>query len=230
MTRTNSAQTAPAEMIGICFHGIGTPDSALDQESAGYFISRELFLSVLDEVADRPDVDLTFDDGYASDVEVALPAILERGLPARFFPLAGMLGRPGHLDVTGVRTLADAGMTVGSHGMRHRSWRGLDGKSRHEELVSARAMIAEASGAPVTSVACPFGAYDRRVLTALRRYDYGQVFTSDRRRARAGAWLQPRYSVVRGDTIGRVRADILAPRPLRERMRCAAAARIKAWR
>jgi peptidoglycan/xylan/chitin deacetylase (PgdA/CDA1 family) len=225
-----AANSSQAEIIGICFHGIGTPDSALDQEAAAYFVSREFFLAVLDEVADRPDVDLTFDDGYASDVEVALPAILERGLSARFFPLGDMLGRPGFLDGTGVRALAAEGMTVGSHGMRHRSWRGLDPKSEHEEFVLARAAIAEASGVPVTSVACPFGAYDRRVLTALRHHGYVQVFTSDRRRARVGDWLQPRYSVLRGDSVGRVRDDILAPRPLHERMRCAAAARIKAWR
>jgi peptidoglycan/xylan/chitin deacetylase (PgdA/CDA1 family) len=230
MIAAESAKAAQTEIIGICFHGVGTPDSGLDQEAAEYFVSRDLFLAVLDEVADRPDVDLTFDDGYASDVEVALPAILERGLSARFFPLAGMLGRPGHLDTTGVRALADAGMTVGSHGMRHRSWRGLDEGSGREELVSARAMIAEASGALVTSVACPFGAYDRRVLAALRHQGYVQVFTSDRRRARVSDWLQPRYSVLRGDSVSRVREDILAPRPLRERMRCAAAARIKAWR
>lgn len=230
MTAVGSAQMAQLEIIGICFHGVGTPDSALDREAAEYFISRDLFLAVLDEVADRPDVDLTFDDGYASDLEVALPAILERGLSARFFPLAGMLGQPGHLDTAGVRALADAGMTVGSHGMRHRSWRGLDERSGREELVSARAMIAEASGALVTSVACPFGSYDRRVLSALRQCGYLQVFTSDRRRARTGAWLQPRYSILRGDSVGRVREDILAPRPLRERIRCAAATRVKTWR
>ena len=62
-------------------------------------------------------------------------------------------------------------------------------------------MIAEAAGEPVTSAACPFGAYDRQVLAALRRHGYSQVFTSDRRRARLGDWLQPRYSIRRNDTV-----------------------------
>ena len=86
-------------------------------------------------------------------------------------------------------------MTVGSHGMRHRSWRGLDAESEHEELTVARSVIGAAAQAPVTAAACPFGSYDRRVLGTLRRHGYAQVFTSDRRRARAGAWLQPRYSI-----------------------------------
>jgi len=56
------------------------------------------------------------------------------------------------------------------------------------------------------------------------------VFTSDRRRARAGAWLQPRYSIKRGDTRDSVREQILAPRPVAERVRRVAAASIKALR
>jgi len=219
-----------ADVVNVCFHGVGTPGQGLDAEAAGYFVSRDVFLAVLDELMKYPAASLSFDDGYASDVEIALPALLERGLSASFFPLAGSLGRPGHVSGAGLRALAGAGMTVGSHGMRHRSWRRLDAESGHEEFTLARSMIAEAAGAAVLTAACPFGAYDRRVLTTLRGQGYAQVFTSDRRRARAGGWLQPRYSVRRDDTPRSVRDDILAPRPARERMRGAAAARVKAWR
>ena len=223
-------ETASDEIVGICFHGIGVPGRDLEPEAADYFISRDLFLAVLDAVADNPSVDLTFDDGYASDVAVAMPALIERGLTARYFPLAGRLGSPGHVDAADLRELVTAGMPVGSHGMHHRSWRGLDAGSAMEELGVARTMIAEASGEPVTSVACPFGAYDRQVLTLLRRQGYDRVFTSDRRRAGRGDWVQPRYSIRRHDTIASVRQDILAPRPLRERLRGAAVGRVKAWR
>jgi hypothetical protein len=91
-------------------------------------------------------------------------------------------------------------------------------------------MIAKAAGVQVQAAACPFGAYDRHVLSALRYHRYAQVFTSDRRPARQGEWLQPRYSVLRDDTARTVRDNILAPRPPRERLRRAAAARVKAWR
>jgi hypothetical protein len=56
------------------------------------------------------------------------------------------------------------------------------------------------------------------------------VFTSDRRRAGAGNWLQPRYSVRQGDTMASIREEILTPRPLRERLRGTAAGLAKAWR
>jgi peptidoglycan/xylan/chitin deacetylase (PgdA/CDA1 family) len=221
---------ASDEMVGICFHGIGIAGPELEPDAADYFVSRDLFVSVLDAVMDCPAVDLTFDDGYASDVAIALPALLERGMTARYFPLAGRLGSPGHVDAADVRALAATGMAVGSHGMRHRSWRGLDAESLVEELTVARSMIAEVSGEPVTSVACPFGEYDRQVLAELRRHGYAQIFTSDRRRARRGDWLQPRYSIRRDDTISSVRQNILASRPWRERLRGAAAGRVKAWR
>ena len=219
-----------AEVIGVCFHGIGAPGPGIEPEAEPYFVSRDLFLALLDEVMEHPAVDLTFDDGYATDLEVALPALSERGLKARFFPLAGRLGSSGYVNAIGVRQLADAGMTVGSHGMHHRSWRGLDEASSKEELATARSLIAEAASQPVTSVACPFGSYDRSVLAALRGHGYTQVFTSDRRGAHAGDWLQPRYSIRRDDTLRSFREDVLAPRPLHERMRTRAAGRVKALR
>jgi peptidoglycan/xylan/chitin deacetylase (PgdA/CDA1 family) len=221
---------AGSEVVGVCFHGVGTPGAGLEPDAAQYFVGRDLFLALLDGVMDYPDVDVTFDDGYASDVEIALPALLERGMSARFFPLAGRLGAPGHVDESGVQALAAAGMTIGSHGMNHRSWRGLDAESAREELDTARSVLAAATSAPVTSVACPFGAYDRGALQSLRRRGYTQVFTSDRRRARAGDWLQPRYSVLASDTMTSVRDNILAPPGLRQRMRGTAVARLKAWR
>jgi hypothetical protein len=67
-------------------------------------------------------------------------------------------------------------------------------------------------------------------MAALREEGYTHVFTSDRRPARVGAWLQPRYSVRQHDTLQSVRDDILAPRPFPERLRGALAARAKALR
>jgi peptidoglycan/xylan/chitin deacetylase (PgdA/CDA1 family) len=209
---------------------VGKPGPEVASDAADYCISRDLFLAILDDVMKRPDVDLTFDDGYASDVEVALPALSQRKLTARFFPLAGQLGQPGYVDAGDVRALSVAGMSIGSHGMRHCSWRGLHAAAIAEELEEARSVIADAADSAVTTAACPFGEYDRHVLSALRSRGYLQVFTSDRRRARAGQWLQPRYSVRRTDSVTSVRESILAPPAIRERIRGTVAYRVKAWR
>jgi peptidoglycan/xylan/chitin deacetylase (PgdA/CDA1 family) len=218
------------EIVHICFHGIGTPGKGISAEDTGYFISTKFFFAVLDEVRGAPDVELSFDDGYASDVEVALPALAQRGLSARFFPVAAHIGQPGYVDTDGIRELVSAGMVIGSHGMRHRTWRCMDTQTLDEELVQARRMLAGAAGRAVDSAACPFGDYDRGVLAALRKCGYTTVFTSDRRRASPGTWLQPRYSVRRNDSIQAVRDEILASPTPAQRTRGALAARLKAWR
>ncbi|MGF1646670.1 MAG: polysaccharide deacetylase family protein, partial [Kineosporiaceae bacterium] len=119
---------------------------------------------------------------------------------------------PGSLTGDDLRSLRDAGMTIGSHGMDHRPWRGLPPEARERELVTAREQIAAVAGTPVAEAACPLGRYDRRLLADLRRLGYARVHTSDRRHARPGAWLQPRFSVRRDDTAASLRTTVL-PRP-----------------
>jgi peptidoglycan/xylan/chitin deacetylase (PgdA/CDA1 family) len=198
-------RVAAARTVNICFHGVGAPARELEPGEQAYWIGRAQFEDILDSVGSHPCVDLSFDDGNSSDVRIALPALVSRGLVARFFVLAGRLGAPGSLGATDLRALHDAGMVVGSHGMHHRPWRRLDDEAARVELVEARERIGEASGAPVAEAACPLGRYDRRLLADLRRLGYTRVYTSDRRRARPGAWLQPRYSVRSGDDEASVR-------------------------
>ena len=198
-------------MINICIHGIGTPRRALETDEEGYWISQDLYLRIVEEVADRDDVALSFDDGNVSDIAIGLAPLLETGRTADFFVLAGRFDRPGSLSPTDVRELQRNGMRIGTHGMDHVPWRNLPAERRQRELIEARAAIAEVTGQPVTEAALPLGRYDRSVLAELRKRKYARVFTSDRRRAKMGAWLQPRYSVHAHDTIETVRAEILRP-------------------
>jgi peptidoglycan/xylan/chitin deacetylase (PgdA/CDA1 family) len=219
------------ELINYSFHGVGTPPGpAREAGEHDYWVGRDAFLALLDELAGREEVRLSFDDGNASDVEVALPALVERGMRADFFVLAGRLGTPGNVDAEGLRALLAAGMTVGTHGMEHRSWRGLSDHDLAVELVDAREAIAEAAGVAVDTAALPLGQYDRTVLAALRRHGYRAVFSSDDRRARVGAWFQPRYSARAGDTPRSLRESVLAPPRLRERLRSALTGTVKRWR
>jgi peptidoglycan/xylan/chitin deacetylase (PgdA/CDA1 family) len=197
-------------MINICFHGIGTPGREMEPGEDRYWISVDLFHAVLDEVRTWPSVRLSFDDGNTSDVEHGLPALLERGLAADFFVLAARLESAGSLDEDAVKLLHKSGMTIGTHGMWHRSWRGMDQATADAELLEARQRLAAAAGADVKRAACPLGRYDRELLVGLRRLGYERVFTSDRRTARPGTWLQPRYSVRRDDTPESLRAEALA--------------------
>lgn len=187
-------------MINLCFHGIGTPPESAPAEEAAYWIDVDTFRRVMDRVAERPDVRLSFDDGNTSDVDVALGELADRGRTAEFFVIAGRLGAPGSLSADDVRELHGAGMGIGSHGMHHRVWRRLSPAERHEELVVARELLEEVLCEPVRTAACPLGRYDRGTLTALRRLRYDHVYTSDRALARPGTWRQARFSLRAHDT------------------------------
>lgn len=221
----------PESVINVCFHGIGTPARELEPGEAPYWISVDTFQRVLDDLTTWPKpVRISFDDGNASDVEIGLPALLSRGLEADFFVLAGRFGGRGSLDEPAVKELVAAGMTVGTHGMNHIPWRGLDPATNKAELVDARAMIAAVTGTTVDTAACPLGRYDRRLLGGLRTLGYRRVFTSDRRAADPNAWLQPRFSIRSEDTPESFRAQATAVPPPAKRAKDAAKGLIKRWR
>lgn len=181
--------------INLTFHGIGEPERPLDPGEQDVWVSRDRFLSLLDLVEAQDGVEISFDDGNASDVKHAMPALRERGLVATFFVVAGRLGTPHFVDEQAVRALAAQGMEIGCHGMLHRAWRGLDEQALHHELIDAKTVLEQIIERPVTRAACPFGSYDRRVLSTLRGSGYEYVYTSDGGTARPTDFLQARNSI-----------------------------------
>ncbi len=182
-------------VFNLTIHGIGPPCRELEPGDDLTWVSVAQFERVLDAVTDRSDVRITFDDGNNSDVEIALPRLVDRGLSAEFFLLAGMLGERGRVDHCGVRALLDAGMTIGSHGWSHRDWRRVDKAQARQELDDAHRVLADLTGHPVSRVAIPFGSYDRHVLRRLRAADVTRAYTSDGGFAQPDAWLQARTSL-----------------------------------
>ena len=208
-------------VVNLTFHGIGEPARALDPGEEKVWIDCDQFGSILDLVDARPDVRLSFDDGNASDVRIALPELLRRKLTAEFYVVAGRLGGDGYLALDDLRRLLDNGMTIGSHGMHHRPWGRLNREDLLCELFEAKDVLEQYTGQPVVRAACPFGDYNRKVLRALKAAGFARVFTSDRGAAGPDDWLQPRNSIARGDvaTIERLlwRPDV-GLRPLARRI------------
>ena len=180
------------------FHALGEPDPPLDLGEQSVCLRVQEFEEVLDAVkaaVDRINVGLTFDDGNRSDVDLALPALLSRGLTARFFVLTGYLDKPGFLDRKAVRELHEAGMPVGSHGIDHRSWTSLTPSELAAEVGDSKKCLEDILGVAVDEAACPFGGYDRRVLRCARQAGYKRIYTSDRGPAEADGWLLARTTL-----------------------------------
>lgn len=114
---------------------------------------------------------LTFDDGYRNLLDEALPVTSALGFTGIVFVAtdrvgARMSGDGGPawtpdsplLDWDGLRDVASAGWTIGSHARSHRALPSLPADDVARELTGAKAAIEHKIGAPVTSFAYPYGA------------------------------------------------------------------------
>lgn len=217
-------------LIILTWHGLGAPQRPLDAGEERVWQSADRFAECVQAAQRYEGVQITFDDGNESDHEIALPVLLKHGLQATFFVCASRFDMPGFLSRAQVRELVKAGMSIGLHGMHHRSWRGLSAVELEEEIGEASRRIADASGVPVREAACPFGGYDRRSLSALRKARIQRVYTSDRGRASQNAWLQARNTVYSTDTAESVAAMITRTPPLASRLSRSIKGVVKRWR
>ncbi len=130
-------------------------------------------------------VGLTFDDGYADFVQHVLPVLARLDFTATVFAIAGRLGgtntwdrdaeRKALMTAHQVRAAVDAGMEIGSHGLRHLPLPSLPPSRVAEETEASRAILQALSGQDVAGFCYPYGAVSTDVINAVRAagYDYG---------------------------------------------------------
>lgn len=140
----------------------------------------------------RPVV-ITFDDGDVSNVEAALPLLLERGMAAEFFITSDFIGQPGMVSPDDVRSLMAAGMGVGSHGRSHAFLEDVSLEALYAELHDSRLALQRITGRAVTTLALPGGRggeRERRVAMALGYTDLFGSVPGPNRQHRPGEWYQ----------------------------------------
>lgn len=196
------------------FHGLGQMPSWVQPDEAFYWCEDVGdFSAHLDRIVEHSAggaIQITFDDGNASDFEIATPALLARGLKADFFVCAGRIGQDRYLDATAIRDMRSAGMGIGSHGWGHVDWRRASDSELEQEIEGATARLEDVLGESIDSVAIPFGSYDRRVIRRLE--SFRTVFTSDQGFARRGKRILPRMDYTR-DWTGSTIAQIVSAPP-----------------
>src|ERR1700757_3496496 len=135
MMRSAMAQ----QILNLNFHGIGKPigrDFAEGEREM--WASPEMFAATLDACVGRSDVNLSFDDGNWTDLELALPALQHRTLPAPFFIVPSWLGEPGFMSKHDLKELAASGMPIGNHGLQHHDWTTLEPDKLEHEISQGR--------------------------------------------------------------------------------------------
>ena len=143
---------------------------------------------------------LTFDDGAASDYEVAFPVLVELGLRATFFVVPTLVDTPGHVTWSQLREMVAAGMEVGSHSLTHPFMNALDADGLRREFGESKCILEERLGIAVRSASLPRGWETPALRPILGALGYRAFCTS-----RVGWWYPggdplaiPRVAVRRG--------------------------------
>jgi peptidoglycan/xylan/chitin deacetylase (PgdA/CDA1 family)/glycosyltransferase involved in cell wall biosynthesis len=177
----------------LCYHGVGSVPPGTDP--SGIFVSRSLFQSHLDVIAERgyelvavselwermrdaPDGlrgvgSISFDDGLIKTVRGAIPMLLDQGIRCSMFVPTGLMGRP-HPDLNGeliasadeIAELARAGVEIGAHSVDHVRLNRLSYGEALDQMRRSRATLEDLLGRPVTAMAYPFGALNGRTIRA----------------------------------------------------------------
>ena len=182
--------------ICLMLHGLGPPPPSISEFEARYWLPAERFAQMVDLVRHTHNhAHFTFDDGNATDVRIALPALRDAGLSASFFIPSDYIGQPGHVSESDIRALRAAGMEIGSHGCAHISWAQVPDEAIVQDVTRSIDRLSSILGEKVETAAVPFGECDLRVLRVLRGLGIRRVYTSFRGPCRADAWLVRRNCI-----------------------------------
>ncbi len=140
--------------------------------------------------SDTQEVWFTFDDGFASITQGALPELQRRGWPGLVFLIAGAMGKADDWDMRllgrsrpmmswdDVCHWSEQGMEFGSHTVTHADLTALSDRTLRNELRDSKAMIEDHTKRPVRFLSYPFGRHNQRVREAAARAGYEAGFTA----------------------------------------------------
>jgi peptidoglycan/xylan/chitin deacetylase (PgdA/CDA1 family) len=125
-------------------------------------------------------VQISFDDGHASQFEFALPVLQEFSVKAQFFITAGWTEkRNGYMSWAQLAELAALGHDVQAHGWSHKLLTQCSDDELEEELKRSKGEMENHLGKKVDALSAPGGRCNKRVLAACTRIGYRCIFTSD---------------------------------------------------
>lgn len=127
---------------------------------------------------------VTFDDGWQSFAEVAMPELQQRKIPVTLFAIAGRLGEKLEENIDEplvsqmqLQQLAAQGVSIGSHTLTHCLLTEADDQKAVYELRESRQVLSELLKRNVTLFAFPFSQCNERLIAMCREAGYERVFT-----------------------------------------------------
>jgi peptidoglycan/xylan/chitin deacetylase (PgdA/CDA1 family) len=178
---------------------------------------------------------VTFDDAYSDLLTDAYPVLAQRDIPSVVFVVADRIGQTNEwdsssgagglalLDEDALRSLADRGVAIGSHGATHRRLVELESSELDRELQGSATRLASLVGSRPTALSYPYGVWSPEVRDAVAAAGYALAFTVRPGVVRRGEdrYALPRVEVLASDTPGILRLKLLTagwPEPIRRRL------------
>jgi len=166
----------------------------------------ELLAGGAGSLPERPVV-LTFDDGYGDFHNQALPLLKRYGHTATVFQTTGLVGVEGAakrmMNWRELAEVAEAGVEVGAHTIRHRQLDQLPDEELVEELAVSKSLLEDHLGMAVPGLAYPFGYSNDKVRQTARELGYAYAYAVDNAMTTSEAdhFALPRLTVKRTTTI-----------------------------
>jgi peptidoglycan/xylan/chitin deacetylase (PgdA/CDA1 family) len=218
-----SAETINSAITVLMYHAVGDERGECAGAEAPYVATSRQFDShlaltaqaglrvrsvadLLAVPADRtPSVAFTFDDGHGSNGPAA-ERIARAGGSADFFVNPSRVGKPHNLGWSDLRSMADAGMSIQSHGQEHRYLDEMNPAEVMAQLVDSKKAIEDHIGRPVTLFAPPGGRVPPGLRVVAARAGYTAICSSRAGlwRIRQSPWDVPRLAVLQSTSDGQL--------------------------
>jgi peptidoglycan/xylan/chitin deacetylase (PgdA/CDA1 family) len=135
---------------------------------------------------------VTFDDGFLTVAQNALPELEKRGIPSTIFIITDFLGKTppwaaqysegdklDHiLTLEELVKMPSELVTIGSHTVTHPDLTTLDPNQALDELLESRRRLENWLGREVRLFSFPYGAHNEAVVGLCREAGYARVFTT----------------------------------------------------
>lgn len=139
----------------------------------------------------RHHVAITFDDGYRSVLENAIPELEARQVPATIYVPPGCLGKPPAwpdidekerateviMDINELKAIDGSLITLGSHCLSHANLLRIGEREAREEIAESKRMLEKLLGRRVAELSFPFGAFNDSHVNMAREAGYDRVYS-----------------------------------------------------